>query len=137
MWYYVGVYLCKPKKRLPMGVWKFSHCFLGIKLLPNKLSGLEVFEFTVVGRHSGSAHMVSLGFFSMASMSYMCQPSRGETDQNVCFASILDKYDRLLTKTGCLPSMPTTSRCTCKAGNRAKVCSYPEYVGNMKKNPLN
>lgn len=61
LWHYVGVYLCKPKMRLPMGVWKFSHCFLGSKLLPNKLSGLEVFGFTVVGRHSGSAHMVSLG----------------------------------------------------------------------------
>lgn len=42
---------------------------------------MEVFEFTVVRRHSGSAHMVSLGFFSTASMhtlSYVCQPSRGK-----------------------------------------------------------
>lgn len=114
-----------------MGVRKFSLCFLRGKLLANNLSGLEVFGFTVVRRHSGPAHLVSLGFFSMASMhilSYMCQPSRGDTDKNMCFASILDKYDRLLTKPGCLPSMSTTTHCTCKAGNKVKVCSYPEYM---------
>lgn len=54
--YYMGVYLCKPKMRLPMGVRKFSYCFLGSKRLANKLSGLEVFEFTVVRKHSGPAH---------------------------------------------------------------------------------
>lgn len=119
-----------------MGVQKFSHCFLGSKLLANKLSLAGLFEFTVIRKHSGSVHMVSLGFVSMDSMpilSYMCQPSRGGTDQNVCFASMLDKYDRLLTKTGCLPSMCTTIHCTCKAENRVKVCSYLEYMGNKKK----
>lgn len=68
LWYYVGVYLCNPKRRLPVGVQKFSHCFLGSKLLAQKLSDLEVFECTVVRRHFGSAHMFSLGFFGTDSM---------------------------------------------------------------------